>query len=77
MKRADKQIGGFARAAALTPERRQEIAILAVKKRWENYAAIKKAGETPAIDGNASVKESMSDFVASLENESSPHPCIS
>ncbi len=27
--------GGHARAAALTPEQRREIAVLAVKKRWD------------------------------------------
>lgn len=49
MKRVDKQPGGFARAAALTPERRSEIARLAVQKRWAN-AAEKKAGNAPALD---------------------------
>ncbi len=45
-----KQAGGYARAAALTPERRAEIARTAAQTRW----AKKKAGETPAIvDGIA------------------------
>lgn len=40
-----KQAGGFARAAALTPERRAEIARTAAQARWSK----KKAGEAPAI----------------------------
>lgn len=44
-KRSDKQAGGFARAAALTPERRSEIAKEASLKRWEN---VKKAAEVAA-----------------------------
>lgn len=36
MKQANKQVGGYARAAALTPERRKEIARNAVLKRWAN-----------------------------------------
>jgi hypothetical protein len=50
MKRADKQAGGFARAAALTPERRTEIARNAVLKRWANRTDVKKAGTNPALD---------------------------
>lgn len=34
--------GGKARAEALTPERRAEIGRLAVKKRWDEFAAKKK-----------------------------------
>lgn len=44
-KRSDKQAGGFARAAALTPERRSEIAKEASLKRW---AGVKKAAELAA-----------------------------
>jgi hypothetical protein len=50
MKRADKQAGGFARAKALTPERRTEIARNAVLKRWANRTDEKKAGLAPASD---------------------------
>lgn len=35
--------GGIARAKALTPERRREIAKLAAKKRWADYYACKAA----------------------------------
>lgn len=48
MKNASKQLGGFARAAVLSPERRKEIAQSAAKKRWDNYMVEKKAGEYPA-----------------------------
>lgn len=48
MKQPNKQVGGYARAAALTPERRREIAVNAVTKRWENVA--KKAGYYPGTD---------------------------
>lgn len=48
MKQANKQIGAYARAAALTPERRKEIATNAVNKRWENVA--KRDGYYPGTD---------------------------
>lgn len=39
IKEYQKQIaslGGIARATKLSPERRKQIAIIAIKKRWEN-----------------------------------------
>ncbi len=53
MKQANKQIGGFARSAALSPERRKEIAVQAVTKRWAIYdrEQKKKAGTNPALGG--------------------------
>lgn len=60
MKRADKQIGGFARAAALTPERRIEIARNAVAKRWANRTDVKKGLEAP-LDGVEALTQSTSD----------------
>lgn len=56
MKRADKQAGGFARAAALTAERRTEIAREAGRKRWL-LRDEKKAGEAPALIDAAHVTE--------------------
>ena len=35
--------GGKARAKALTPERRSEIATSAIRARWRKYRAAKKA----------------------------------
>lgn len=49
-KQSSKQKGGFARAAALTPERRKEISRNAVLKRWAKYADEKKAGINPASE---------------------------
>lgn len=42
----NKQRAGFARAAKLTPQRREEIAQMAAKARW----AKKKAEIAPALD---------------------------
>lgn len=44
---ARKAIGGFARADALTPERRSEIASTAAKARWESPAPANKFHATP------------------------------
>lgn len=46
MKQANKQVGGYARAAALTPERRKEIARNAVLKRWANAVENKSPAVT-------------------------------
>ena len=46
MKQANKQTGGYARAASLSPERRSEIARNAVLKRWAIAGG--KAGNVPA-----------------------------
>lgn len=64
-KRADKQIGGFARAAALTPERRKEIALNAITKRW----AVKKAGDNPAVDGAETVTQEASTHDQSADRQ--------
>lgn len=66
----NKQRAGFARAAKLTPQQREEIAQKAAKARW----AKKKAGITPALDATlAPVKTSSAagtpGFAGSLQNE--------
>ncbi len=63
-KRTDKQAGGFARAAALTPERRSEISRNAVMARWAGH--VKKAGEVPALVELDRVSGSTSDSDARL-----------
>ena len=47
MKQKNKQTGGYARAASLTPERRSEIARNAVLKRWA-IAGNKEVGKVPS-----------------------------
>lgn len=66
MKRADKQIGGYARAAALTPERRKEIAQHAVQTRWANRTDVKKGAASPLQEGTDPVKQSTSGSDAPL-----------
>ncbi len=39
-------LGGKARAAALTPERRREIAVAAIKARWAKHGKRKVEGHT-------------------------------
>lgn len=50
----NRQRAGLARAQALTPQRREEIAQKAAKSRWEK----KKAGDVPATLEQDQVKPS-------------------
>lgn len=65
-KRADKQIGGFARAKALTPERRSQIARDAVVKRWANRIDEKKGAASPLQENAEVLKQNTSGSGAHL-----------
>lgn len=58
-KRADKQAGGFARAAALTPEQRSEIARKGGLKRWEG---VKKAAKLAAFEEAEDITDSANTY---------------
>lgn len=54
----NKQRAGYARAAKLTPQQREEIAQKAAKARW----AKKKAGIAPALDTTVNPSSAGSTF---------------
>lgn len=56
MKQTNKQAGGYARAASLTPERRTEIARNAVLKRWSK-AGEKNSPEVPVVHNPEGYKD--------------------
>lgn len=73
-----KARGGLARAAALTPERRSEIASIAAKKRWGDLSLPQQIGircSDPAFQTWASMQEGMSATGADAAAQYVRHTC--